>query len=168
MRSKNRLAFAAMVVLVSGGVLLLPSPPRAADTQAAWEGFIMNTANTAACAGLTGANVGDIYVSIYRPKINSTDTATFLSFIHLRAALALQNMSEATVPQMNGTGNYSGDAIDNKAKSFTYASTYNFAVTPHLVTLATGIVKITGTFNNFLGNVGCNVTIEGMYMPRTF
>ena len=59
----------------------------------------MNTANTAACAGLTGANVGDIYVSIYRPKINSTDTATFLSFIHLRAALALQNMSEATVPQ---------------------------------------------------------------------
>jgi hypothetical protein len=87
--SKNKLAYAAMVALVSGGLVSLPGTPRAADTQAAWEGFATTTANTAACAGVGGANVGDIYVSIYRPKIDPTDTATFLSFIHLRAALDL-------------------------------------------------------------------------------
>ena len=168
MTSKNWLSYAAIVALVSGGVVSLPNTPRAADTQAAWEGFVTTTANTAACAGVGGSDVGDVYVSIYRPKITPTDTATFLSFIRLRAALALQNTSEATIPQMNGKGNYSGDAIDKRAKSFTYASTYSLTVTPYPVSLTTGLLKITGTFNDYYGNPGCNLTIEGTYQPLLF
>jgi hypothetical protein len=168
MTSKNWLAYTAMGAVVSGAIVSLPGTPRAADTQAAWQGFAITTANTAACAGVGGSNVGDTYVSIYRPKINPSDTATFLSFIRLRSALALQNTSEATIHQMNGSGKYSGDAIDKRAKSFTYASTYSFTVAPHPVTSTTGIVKITGTFNDYYGNAGCNLTIEGTYMPLLF
>ena len=66
----------------------IPKPPG--------RGFVTNTANTSACAGVGGSAIGEVYVSVYRPKINATDTATFLSFIHERGALALQNTSEAS------------------------------------------------------------------------
>jgi hypothetical protein len=158
----------AAAVLVSGALIFIPSVSRAADTQAAWEGFVENTAASSGCSSVSGTSVGDLYVSIYRPKILGTDTNTFLSFIRLRAALDLQNTSETTASQMNGTGNYSGDAIDNRAKSFTYNSTYRFTVTPFPITATTNTIKITGTFNNFFNNAGCNLTIEGVYMPRVF
>jgi hypothetical protein len=167
MTTKHFLASAA-AVFVSGALSFSPGVLRAADTQAAWEGFVETTAASSGCSGVPGATVGDLSVSIYRPKISGADTNTFLSFIRLRAALDLQNTSEATASQMNGTGNYSGDAIDNRAKSFTYNSTYKFTVTPFPITATTNTIKITGTFNNFYNNAGCNLTIEGVYMPRVF
>jgi hypothetical protein len=167
MTTKHFLKCAA-VVFVSGALISIPGVSQAADTQEVWEGFVQNTAASSGCSGVSGTGIGDLYVSIYRPKINSTDTNTFLSFIRLRAALDLQNTSETTASQMNGTGNYSGDAIDNRAKSFTYNSTYRFTVTPFPITATTNTIKITGTFNNFYNNAGCNLTIEGVYMPRVF
>jgi hypothetical protein len=167
MTTKHFLACAA-AVFVSGALIFIPAALRAADTQAAWEGFVETTAASSGCSGVSGATVGDVYLSIYRPKINSTDTNSFLSFIRLRAALDLQNTSETTAKQMNGTGNYSGDGINNRALSFTYNSTYRFTVTPSPVTSTTNTIKITGTFDNFFNNAGCNLTIEGVYMPRVF
>jgi hypothetical protein len=48
------------------------------------------------------------------------------------------------------------------------ASTYSFKVAPFPITATTNTIKITGTFNNFYDNAGCNLTIEGVFMPRIF
>lgn len=139
----------------------------AGDTQAAWEGYATNTASTAQCAGVGGTGVSDTHVSIFRPHILSTDTPTFLSIMHLRAALTLQNTSEATVHQMHGTGNYTGYGVNSRAKGFTYTGgTYTLTITPATIVASTPIVNITGTIKNVFNTAGCNVTFKGVYVKR--
>ena len=140
---------------------------RAADTQAAWEGYATTTAATAQCAGIGGTGVGDTHVSIYRPHIVSADTPTFLSMMHLRAALTLQNTSEATIHQMQGSGNYTGYGVNARAKGFTYTGgTYTLTITPAVVAANTAMVNITGVIKNYFNTAGCNVTFKGVYVKR--
>jgi hypothetical protein len=91
---------------MAGGIsLALATLPGAAlAAPSAWEGFATITASTPQCAGGTGTGAGvdgtatgAMHVSIFRPKIAVTDSPTFLSFVFLRAALTLENASEATV-----------------------------------------------------------------------
>jgi hypothetical protein len=66
------------------------APAFALDTQTAWEGFMVNTGATPACAGVGGAGVNDVHVSVYRPHILPTDTKhSFLSVVFLHAAFTL-------------------------------------------------------------------------------
>ena len=149
------------------GSLLIAGPAAAADTQAAWEGFLTVTSSTAQCSGVGGTGVGSTNVSMYRPKIKSTDTNTFLSLIQTRAAIAFQNSSETTIKQMNGSGNYGGSGINGRGKAFSYTATYsNFKVTPSPVTASTTNVMITGTINNMWSVTGCNVTFKSTYTKR--
>lgn len=149
------------------GSLLIAGPAAAADTQAAWEGFLTVTSSTAKCAGVGGTGVGSTNVSIYRPKINSTDTNTFISLIQTRAAIAFQNSSETTIKQMNGSGNYAGAGINSHGKAFSYTGSYsNFKVTPSPVTASTTNVMITGTINTMWNTTGCNVTFKATYTKR--
>jgi hypothetical protein len=139
----------------------------AADTQTAWEGFLTVTSSTAKCSGVGGTGKGSTNVSMFRPKIKSTDTNTFLSLIQTRAAIAFQNTSESTVKQMNGSGNYTGSGINGRGKAFSYTATYtNFKVTPSPVTAATTNVMVTGTINNMWFVSGCNVTFKATYTKR--
>jgi hypothetical protein len=139
-----------------------------------WEGFATITAATPQCAGVDGTATGAIHVSIFRPKIASTDSPTFLSFVFLRDALTLENASEVTVHQMNGSGNYTGFAIGSRAGFGQYAGTYNLTVvpatitptTPATISALTDAVTITGTITNFFTATDCNVTFEGVYVQR--
>jgi hypothetical protein len=170
---------------MAGGISLALAtlPGAAVAAPSAWEGFATITAATPQCSGIngtgTGAGVdgtatGAIHVSIFRPKIAITDSPTFLSFVFLRAALTLENASEATVPQMNGSGNYTGFGIGSRAGFGQYAGTYNLTVVPATITAATpatisavtDAVAITGTITNFFNTTGCNVTFEGVYVQR--
>jgi hypothetical protein len=155
-----------VAALALASVLCSVDLSQALDTQLAWEGFVSNVTATASCSGVGGTTPGDISVGIFRPHINVADTPTALSLIKLRAALALTNTSEATIHQMNGAGTYSGDAIDNRAKAFTYASTYHFTVTPFPVLATTEVIFVTGTFNNYFGVVGCDLGIKGVFVQR--
>ncbi|HVZ50919.1 MAG TPA: hypothetical protein VG986_03060 [Pseudolabrys sp.] len=149
------------------GALMIAGPAAAADTQAAWEGFYTVTSSTTQCSGVGGTGVGSTNVSIYRPKINSSDTNTFLSLIQTRAAIDFQNSSESTIKQMNGSGNYAGSGINSRAKAFSYTATYsNFKVTPSPVTASTTNVMITGTINTMWNTTGCNVTFKATYTKR--
>jgi hypothetical protein len=138
----------------------------AGDSQEAWIGVAQVTLSTAACAGVGGTAVGSSHISVYRPKIKSTDSITYLSIIGFEAALTLGNESETTAPQMHGSGTYKGSAIDRRALPFSYTAGYNFMITPApLVTATTAVVTITGTVDNYFNNAGCNVTFTATYGP---
>jgi hypothetical protein len=141
----------------------------AADTQAAFEGIMENTAASSTCAtlGVGGTGVGDNHVSIYRPHILSTDTPTYLAVVFTRAEWTLQNSSETTNPQMNGSGPDTATIIDARGKPGTYAGTYlNIVVTPKPVTESTLVVSITGTINNYSNAAGCDVTFKAAYIKE--
>lgn len=152
-------------VLAALALVTLPGVALAAPRS--WEGFATVTASTSECSGVAGAAPGDTHVSIFRPKIASTDPPTFLSFVFLRAALTQENTSESTVHQMNGSGNYTGFAIGAYAGFGQYTGTYNLTVTPATVTAATPAVTVDGTIFNYFNAMGCNVTFEGTYVQRT-
>jgi hypothetical protein len=136
--------------IVLAGSLAIAGQAYAADTQTAWEGFLTVTSSTAKCSGVGGTGKGSTNVSMFRPKIKSTDTNTFLSLIQTRAAIAFQNTSESTVKQMNGSGNYTGSGINGRGKAFSYTATYtNFKV-----------------INNMWFVSGCNVTFKATYTKR--
>jgi hypothetical protein len=154
---------------VLGGTLLAAmagmGDVQAADTQAAWAGLAEITASTSACAGVLGTSVGTPHPSTYRPKINSTDTASYVSLMGVEGGLTLQNASETTVHQMQGAGNYSATAIDRRALPFVYKGTYTFTITPATVVATTKVVEITGTVNTYFDSVGCNVSFTAAYTP---
>ena len=140
----------------------------AADTQAAWEGFMVNTAATSGCAGVGGSAVGDTHVSVYRPHILSTDTPTFLSVVFLRAAFTLENGSEITNPQMRGSGADTTWIIDGRgaAGAFKGLAYSNIIVTPTPVSETTNVVTITGTIDSYFNVFGCNVSFKAAYVKE--
>lgn len=141
----------------------------AADTQAAWEGVMENTAASSVCAtmGVGGTGVGDNHVSVYRPHILSTDTPTYLAIVFTRTEFTLQNNSETTSPQMNGSGADLATIIDPRGKPGTYAGTFSgIVVSPKPVLETTNVVTITGTIDNYFNVAGCNVTFKAAFIKE--
>jgi hypothetical protein len=165
--TKAKTLQARLAAVSAGGISLalafLPGPALAAPVS--WEGFATVTASTG-CSGVPGTALGDTHVSIFRPKIASTDTPTFLSFVLLRSAFTQENASESTVHQMNGSGNYTGFAIGPRAGFAQYSGTYKLTITPAPVTASTPSVIIDGTITHYLNATGCSVTFEGAYVQR--
>ncbi|MGC2521627.1 MAG: hypothetical protein WA417_03185, partial [Stellaceae bacterium] len=112
-------------------------------------------------------SVGDAMVSVFRPKIASTDTNTFLSFNFLRAAFTVENTSETARPQMHGGGNDDIFGVDGRAKFIDGTGTYSLTISPPApVVAATPVITITGKINNFFDVVGCDVSFTGVYAKR--
>lgn len=156
--------------VAAGGAALasLPGAALALDTQLSWQGIAETTASTTAqCAGVGGTVPGDISVSVFRPKIKSTDTNTFLSFVFTRGAFTLENITEAKERQMHGSGSDDIFGVNGRAKFFEGTGTYSLTITPAVVVASTPIVTISGKINNFFDVAGCNVTFKGVYGPRT-
>jgi hypothetical protein len=168
--TKVRPGLRVAVTAAGGAALVLASLPGSAfalDSQRVWQGIATTTASTTAqCQGVYGSAVDDTEVSIFRPKILSTDTNTSLSFVFLRAAFSWENASESTVKQMHGTGNYDGFAVNSRAKFFDYTGQYSFTVSPATIIASTPSITITGTIKNYIDVPGCNVTFKGVYAPR--
>jgi hypothetical protein len=169
MTIKSTLAFgaaAAAATMMLGGAAWA-----AGDTQAAWEGYATNTSTqSAACSTVGGTGKGDTHVSIFRPHITAGDTPTFLSMVHLRAAITFENKNETTNPQMTGNGGYTAFGINSRAKGFSYTSAgstfSNIVVSPNPVQASTPVITITGTLNNYFNATGCSVTFKGVYVKR--
>ncbi|MGH7060822.1 MAG: hypothetical protein ACREFH_10570 [Stellaceae bacterium] len=126
------------------------------------------TRSTSQCttAGIGGVSAGAVHASVFRPKIRSSDTSTFISILATLSALTFENTSETTVHQMHGSGNYSGTAINDKAKTFSFSGTYKLTVSPASVTAATTEVGIVGTLSNYFGAAGCSVSFDAFYAPE--
>ena len=153
-------------ILAAASLALGTLPGVALATPSSWEGFATITASTPQCSGVGGTAPGSTHISIFRPKIASTDLPTYLSFLLTRAAFTHQNTSESTVHQMNGAGNYAGFEIGSRAAFAEYTGAYNLTLTPATVTAATPSVTIDGTITNFFNATGCTVTFEGAYVLR--
>lgn len=140
----------------------------AADTQLAWVGFMKVTKSTSQCAtaGVGGVAVGSEHVTVFRPKIRSTDTPTFISILQPLSAATFENTSETTRHQMHGIGNYAATGIDSKARAFTFSGTYTFTISPATVTAATGEIGIVGTINSYSNVAGCSVSFDAFYSPE--
>lgn len=79
----------------------------------------------------------------------------------------MQSTSESTAHQMNGSGNYTGFALNGKGKAFTYTGgTFTITVSPTPVNAATNAVSITGSVTNVFNTVGCNVAFKATYVKR--
>jgi hypothetical protein len=151
---------------VSLGLVSLPGAALADDTQLAWQGIATTTGSTTAqCQGALGSAPGDTQVSVFRPKIKSTDSATFLSFVFLRAAETWEDTSKATAHQMHGSGKYEGYGVNRRAEFYDFGGTFNLTVSPAAVIASTPVVTITGTITNYGNNAGCDVTFKGVYAP---
>jgi hypothetical protein len=133
----------------------------AADTQAAWEGVMENTGSSG-CGGVGGAALGDTHVSVYRPHVNPTDTATYLAIVFTRAEFTLKNNSE-TIAQMNGNGTYTATVIDGRGEPGTYSGSFSIAVTPFPVKDTTPVVTVKGTIHNYFNVSACTVTFTATY-----
>ena len=164
---RHRPSIAAAGIMLLGSAFL-PATAFALDTQAAWQGIATVTASTAAqCAGVGGTTVGDAMVSVFRPKIASTDTTTYLSFAFLRAAFTVENTSKSTIHQMHGAGNDDILGVDGRAKFIDGTGTYSLSISPAAAAVATTpVITITGKINNFFDATGCNVTFTGVYAKR--
>lgn len=154
----------------AGAALALAAFARAglaADTQPAWQGIVTTTAaTTAQCAGTGGGLPGDAEVSVFRPKIKTTDTNTFLSFVFLRAAFSLENTSEMTAHQMHGAGTADVFGVNGRGKFFEGIGTYSLTIAPAAIVATTPSITIVGKINNWFGVAGCSVTFRGVYGPR--
>lgn len=151
---------ALMLAFASSGAFAL-------DTQESWQGIATTTASTTAqCNGAYGSTVGETEVSVFRPKIKSTDTKTYLSFVFLRAAETLENLSELTVHQMHGSGTVEGYGVSSKGEFYDFTGTYSLTISPAAITASTPVVTISGKIANLGNSPGCIVTFTGVYGKR--
>jgi hypothetical protein len=154
-------------ILTIAALLGLSTAGHAAhDIQVVWEGFVTITDASPQCAAVAGTGAGSTHVSIYRPKIQTKDTNTYLSILQLRSATTLQNTDESFYPQMEGPTTYDGQAITGRAKNVKYNGTSSLAITPFPVKANTATVTIAGTIDNYLSTKGCTITISGVYVQR--
>ena len=116
----------AAVAMGAGSLALVSIPGAALAAASVWDGFATVTAATTQCSAVSGAAPGDTHVSVFHPKIGSTGGPTFLSFVFLRGAVTQENTSEATVHQMNGSGNYPGFLVGDRATFSQYTGTYRY------------------------------------------
>lgn len=164
--TSSRPVVSAAGALVCAVAIATAGSAAAKDNQTVWEGYATTTNATAGCAGVPATGKGSTRVSIFRPHIKATDTDTFLSMMLLRAGITFDNISEASVPQMHGAGNYTAHLINGRAKYISYQGTYKLTVTPAAISATSPIVRINGKLNRWLNTPGCNVTFKAIYVKR--
>jgi len=138
------------------------------DPLIVWQGGATIVSVNATCkAQLPGFSPGDLAHSVFRPRLVGDEPASALSLIFSRFAQAFFRTSGGG-DQMHGPGNYTGPLIRSRVTTIPGGATgtYRFAITPAVITGATGLITIDGTINNFGGVVGCTMRFIGAYRPR--
>jgi hypothetical protein len=116
---------------------------------------------TAACPASLGLAVGDLATSVYRPRLASGQPESALTLTFARAALRLSRISGGD--QMHGVGTYSGHWISDRGGIAAWPGTYNLAISPLPVAVATVYLTIDGTISKFANVANCNVRFRGYY-----
>lgn len=99
--------------------------------------------------------------STYRPKIDSGEQNSALSFTFNRGATIIQTTSSSS--QLHGKGKYNGMTITGNVTFRNGKGSYNLDITPAAVLPDTKNVKIKGTISNFNGVSGCTIEFAGTY-----
>ena len=136
------------------------------STKWPFDGLLEITAvNSASKCSVTA---GDIFISVYRPKYDSTDTKPAgLTVMSKRNGFVMQDKSAGQ--KFSGGGSYDVSGISSRGYSYskTGAGNYSLVVTTDTASFATmKTVSITGTITNFWSDTGCTATIRGVYQRR--
>lgn len=144
-----------MKFLVSAATLsavLFSSPAFAVQT---WQGDIYITAVTTACESV-GIRSNTFYRAVYRPKnIEDNGSVSRLAFF------SSTNSHIYTFSNVSASGRYSGVVISSFPKILRYSGPFesaSFGPPTFSATTQTLILKL--TLKNFVGAVGCNVTLR--------
>lgn len=131
-----------------------------APTTYAWIGTIKLVSSSRGCAGkdVITAFKDKPPLGSFRPKINSGEDKSALSFFFDRAGGIFQTTSSSS--QMNGRGNYTGVFIRAKVDYDTMKGAYDFTLNPSSVLSSTPTVVLKGTVSNFWGTPGCTIEIQ--------
>ena len=168
-KAKLNLSSAAGIVAVlcvAGSVTMAQKASAAPLT--VWQGGAELLSQTSQCvAGVPGFNVGDLAVSVFRPRLASTQPKSALTMLFHRSALSFFNNTGPD--QMTGNGTYTGSWISARATGVPggTSGTYSFTITPSgTITASTPGLGIVGTITNFAGVSGCTITFAGAYAKR--
>jgi hypothetical protein len=153
------LASIALGTMASGALAAAHNP------LVVWQGGVTITGLTDACG--TGSEVGDLWYSVFRPRLDPAEPVTGLSMISKRSAATFYKQSGAD-DQMHGSGTYVGDWIGGRVTSGSGTNTgnYTLTITPAVIIETTVNVDIKGSITNFENTVGCTLKFRGSYTLR--
>ncbi len=145
----------SVIALTAMGEVAHAAPP-------SWQGTFIVTAASAGCAS-SGNSVGEFGTVLYRPIINSGDSAEGLSFFFTRATETIIS----TNGSFRGFTAYNGFETGNHVFPNVFQGTSNLTIQPIAVFTTTDQVHIKGHINNFFNNQPvCDVDIEASLIPR--
>jgi hypothetical protein len=131
-----------------------------------WQGSVTLLSKTAACdaVAVPDFDPGTLATSIYRPQLDAAEPLSALTILLTRGTLIFVRTSGDT--QMNGAGNYSGIWVSGRVTGARVIGTYNFLISPTVITATTPFASIIGTITNWAATTGCTVTFRGAYVLR--
>ncbi len=164
-KTKYVLACAAIVSLSGSTIFSQPASAAAHNPLIVWQGGATILTLTAPCSA-KGWEVGDEFVSVYRPNLDPAEPKTGLTLIAHRHALSFFRNTGPN--QMAGAGTYTGSFIGARATGVAggTAGSYSLTITPNPVTTATVNVTIAGSLSNLGGIAGCTLGFRGVYTRR--
>jgi len=144
-------------------------PARAAnDPLIVWQGGATITSLNNTCRNNTPFSVGDVLLSVFRPRLVGDEPASAVSLLTGRFAQAFFRSGGAGGDQMHGPGTYTGPLIGGRATSIPggASGTYSLKIKPAVIAAGTNVITIQGTITKFAGVSGCTMKFAAAYRPR--
>jgi hypothetical protein len=129
--------------------------------------FVETNPTSSACS-MEGINFGDVDTIVYRFTLSPSTVSDSLSFTGERSTWRVESTQSPSF-SLNGSVPTRWDGIDSRASLVTdivTTSDLTFATGGGTITAATQNVKVKGTLNDFLGDLGCTVDIKGTLVRR--
>jgi hypothetical protein len=165
------------IAVVAVGLVSLGAPTQVVNAAAhdpliVWQGgaeiVSFTEATTGACSK-AGA-VGDLAVSVFRPRLDPAEPVSALSLTFSRAGMAFFRTGGTSDDQMRGVSSYASPYYGGRVTSTTGGNTGNIALTisPGTPIVATtDVIAINGTIGHYFGLAGCSANFRGAYRRRT-
>jgi hypothetical protein len=137
------------------------------DPLIVWQGAPIVTSMSDSCdAFIPGIHPGHVLISTFRPKLESDEPPSGISFIISQVGVSLFQTGGAD-EQMHGAGTYQGPRVTSRLFTPGVATgTFNFKIKPGSITADTEVITIKGTVDNFFGAPDCTMKFVGAYQQR--
>ncbi len=155
-----KLAFAAVFSLA------MTAAAGAATAPTVWEGEVFTTLATGACVA-AGNNVGDFSQTIFAPGgLPGNGASDVIAFFTPRGG-AVQ--FQPTTGTLGTAATFNMTILGHDASSAVIPNVtlgQIFTVTPSTISSTTPAITLTGTYSNFWGIAGCDITFQGTMQKR--
>jgi hypothetical protein len=150
-------------LLVGGLIAMMTSSVAAQIPLVVWQGSATVLDVTDNC--LPFYAVGDLFPSLFRPRLTPEEPETAMSFILPREAHLYRRLDGGT-DQMHGAGRYRATILSSRSTDHGFRGRYDFNINPTTIAASRNNVTITGYINRFANIDGCRVQFRGLYTRR--